>query len=150
MRRRERSAPLVEGTVVILDLDRFSEIVRERGWSEYEPNPATGLLTYLVERFARKWQAVIVYGLDEERGTEEAVIEIPFVEPWEVKEDLEEIKREVNRLGVGITIVAVKGYVTGEPASNRREAYYGTPSRSYAKSILERLKRRGGNTMFIG
>jgi hypothetical protein len=140
----------VEGTIVIMDLDRFGETVRERGWSEYEPNPATGLLTQLVEAFVRKWQAVVVYGLDPERGTEEVVLEIPFVEPYEVKGDLERIKHEVNALGVGITIVAVKGFVTGKPASSRREAYYGTPDRRYAKAMLERLKRRGGNTIFIG
>jgi len=140
----------VEGTIVIMDLDMFGEIVVERGWSEYEPNPATGLLTQLVEAFVRKWQAVVVHGLDPERGTEEVVLEIPLVEPYEVKEDLEAIKREVNKVGVGITIVAVKGVVLGRPAGSRREAYYGTPSRKYAKTILEKLKRRGGNIVFIG
>ncbi|ABM80713.1 hypothetical protein [Hyperthermus butylicus] len=149
-RGRETGHPGVEGTIVILDLDKFGEVVAERGWSEYEPNPATGLLTNLVERFARKWQAVVIYGLDEERGTEEAVLEIPYVEPEEVREDLEAIRREVNRLGVGVTIVAVKGIVTGQPAMDRREAYYGTPFRRYARSLLEKLKRRGGNAVFIG
>ena len=146
----EASFSLAEGTIVVMDLDRFGEVVRERGWSEYQPNPATGLLTDLVERFVRKWQAIVVYGLDPVRGTEEVVLEIPFVEPWEVKEDLESIRRELNRVGVGVTIVAVKGYILGRPARDRREAYYGSPSRSYAKHLLERLKRKGGNMVFIG
>ncbi len=149
MRKRGYKAyPLVEGTVVIMDLDRFGDVVAERGWSEYSPNPATALLTQLVEEFVRKWQGVVVYGLDEERGTEEAVIEIPFVEPEELLEDLKRIKEEMNRLGVGITIVAVRGYVLAQPAS-QREAYALTPTRRQAHSLLKRLKRRGGNTIAI-
>jgi hypothetical protein len=147
---RDRGLAGIEGTIVIADLDRFSEVVRERGWSEYKPNPATGLLTQLIESFVRKWQAIVIYGLDPQRGTEEVVLEIPFVEPYEVKEDLEKIKEEINRLGVGITIVAVRGLVVGKPAKDRREAYYGTPSRKYAKTMLEKLKRKGGNAVFIG
>lgn len=138
----------VEGTVIMLDLDRFSEIVQERGWSEYSPNPATALLTQLVENFVRKWQGVVVYGLDEKRGTEEAVIEVPFVEPEELVEDLRKIKEEINKLGVGITIVAVRGYVVAQPAS-QRDAYTLTPTRRQAHSILRKAKRRGGNTIII-
>ncbi len=138
----------VRGTVIMLDLDQFGEIVRERGWSEYSPNPATALLTRLVESFVRKWQGVVVYGLDEERGTEEAVIEIPFVEPEELVEDLKRIKEEINRLGVGITIVAVRGYVVAQPSS-QREAYTLTPARRQAHSVLRKAKRRGGNTIIV-
>ncbi len=138
----------VEGTVVIMDLDRFSDVVTERGWSEYSPNPATALLTRLVEEFARKWQGVVVYGLDEERGTEEAVIEIPFVEPEELLEDLTRIKQEINKLGIGITIVAVRGYVLAQPAP-QREAYTLTPTRRQAHALLRKLKRRRGNTVVI-
>jgi len=140
---------LVWGTVVVLDLDRFEETIEERGWSQYTPNPATGLLSHLVEQLARKWSAVIVYGLDWERGTEEAVLEIPLVEPEELREDLERIKEEVNKLGVGITIVAVRGYVGLKPAKSRREAYTATPTRRLAIKLLRRAKRRGGNTIII-
>ncbi len=149
MRKRGyKSYPLVEGTVVMMDLDRFSDVVAERGWSEYSPNPATALLTRLVEEFVRKWQGVIVYGLDEERGTEEAVIEIPLVEPEELLEDLKRIKQEINKLGVGITIVAVRGYVLAQPAP-QREAYTLTPTRRQAHAFLKKLKRRGGDTVAI-
>ncbi len=140
---------LVEGTIVVIDLDSFGEVVEERGWSQYKPNPATGLLTHLVEMLVAKWRAVVVYGLDWERGTEEAVLEIPYTEPSELRRDLEEIRREVNRLGVGVTIVAVRGIVGLGPARNRREAYYGTPDRARAVAVLKKLKRRGGNTVYI-
>ena len=147
--RRESGEKLVWGTVLVLDLDRFEETIEEKGWSQYTPNPATGLLSHLVEQLARKWSAVIVYGLDWERGTEEAVLEIPLVEPEELREDLERVKEEINRLGVGITIVAVKGHVGLKPAKNRREAYTATPTRKLATKLLRKAKRRGGNTIII-
>ena len=140
---------LVEGTVIVIDLDRFGEVVEERGWSEYKPNPATGLLTLLVQRLVSKWQGVVIYGLDEERGTEEVVIEIPMVEPEELREDLEEIRRELRRVGVTATIVAVRGYVGLKPARNRREAYTGTPYRRFAVKLLNQAKRRGGDRLVI-
>ncbi len=143
------SQRLVEGTIIVIDLDEFSEEVRSRGWSEYSPNPATGLLTNLVEEFISKWHGVVVYGLDPERGTEEVVIEIPSVEPEEVVEDLRRIKSEVNRVGVGVSIVALKGYVIGRSAKNRREAYYGTPFRAEAIRVLKKVKRRGGNQVVV-
>lgn len=138
---------ILYGTIVILDLDRMSETVRERGWSEYRPNPSTGILSGLVESFARKWNAVVVYGLDWERGTEEAVIEIPEVEPAEVREDLEHIACEVAKTGVTITIVAITGPVIGKRAWDRRSAYEGPRRR--AKRILEALKRKGGGFIYI-
>lgn len=148
-RNGESGEKLVWGTVLVLDLDRFEETIEEKGWSQYTPNPATGLLSHLVEQLARKWSAVIVYGLDWERGTEEAVLEIPLVEPEELREDLEKVKEEINRLGVGITIVAVKGHVGLKPAKNRREAYTATPTRKLATKLLRKAKRRGGNTIII-
>jgi len=141
---------LVEGTVVVIDLDKFEQVVAERGWSEYEPNPATALLTELVKAFTSKWSAYVVYGLDEERGTEEAVIEVPFTEPDELLEDLREIKRRINGLGVGVTIVAVKGYVgLIQRTRNRRAAYKATPTRRYALRLLRNAKRKGGNIIVV-
>ncbi len=142
-------AGLTPGTIIIIDLDRFGEVVEERGWSEYKPNPATGLLTLLVERLVSKWQGVVIYGLDEERGTEEVVIEIPMVEPEELREDLERILEELRRVGVTATIVAIHGYVGLKPARNRREAYTATPYRRLAARLLREAKRRGGNRLII-
>ncbi len=135
--------------MLVIDLDRFGEVVRERGWSEYKPNPATGLMTLLVERLVSKWRGVVVYGLDEERGTEEVVIEIPLVEPEELLPDLEEIKRELEKLGVTATMAAVKGYVGLKPARDRREAYSGTPYRQLAWRLVRRAKARGGGRIII-
>ncbi|MCE4625549.1 MAG: hypothetical protein F7C35_06775 [Desulfurococcales archaeon] len=138
---------LFEGTIIVVDIDRMEETVKERGWSEYKPNPATGKLSQLIEKFASKWGAVIVYGLDWERGTEEAVIEIPLTDPHDVKDDLVEIAREMEETGVTLTIVAIRSPITGRPARSRREAYSGYRRR--AKKILESLKRKGGGTVYI-
>ncbi len=140
-------APLTWGAIVIIDLDRFGDVVRERGWSEYRPNPATGLLSHLVDSLARRWQGLVVYGLDWERGTEEAVLEIPGVEASDLVDDLVGIARELEEQGVRATIVAVTGPILGKPAKNRREAYQG-PRRA-VKRIMESLKRRGGGVVYV-
>lgn len=139
----------VLGTIVVMDLDRFEEYVRLHGLDPYKPNDVTGTLSYLVNEFALKWQGVIVYGLDWERGTEEAIIEIPFVHPNDVKEDLDRIRLIIKNLGASITIVAVYDYVLARMARNRREAYYGTPGRSRAVHLLRRFKRKGGDIVIV-
>lgn len=140
---------LVEGTVVMMDLDKFEEVSRKMGWDQYKPNIITGTLTQLIEWFVSKWHAVVVYGLDPRRGTEEVVLEIPGVESEELKEDLEYIRKTIEMLGASITIVAVKGFVGLKPSSNRRDAYYGTPTRALARKLLIKAKRRGGNRVVI-
>ncbi len=139
----------VEGTIIVLDLDKFEEYVLEHGMDSYKPNIITGTLTNLVEDLVRKWRGVVVYGLDWRRGTEEAIIEIPFTEPNEIAKDLQKIKEEINKLGVGITIVALKDVVICREARDRREAYKGTPARTRALRILRKIKARGGNRLVI-
>jgi len=140
---------LIEGTVVVMDLDRFEEMTEKMGWDQYKPNIVTGTLTQLVEWFASKWRAVVIYGLDPKRGTEEVVLEIPGVEPEELREDLEYIRKRIEELGASITIVAVKGFVGLKPSFNRRDAYYGTPTRALAHKLLTKTKRKGGNRVII-
>lgn len=139
----------MEGTIVVMDLDRFGELVEKRGLSEYKPNIITGTLTSLIDWFVSKWHALVVFGFDTERGTEEIVLEIPGVKPEELKEDLEYIRRRIKELGATITIVAIKGHVGLKPARSRREAYYGTLSRKLAHKLLKSAKRRGGDMVVI-
>ncbi len=139
--------PTLWGTIVVMDLDKFGEYVEEHGLDPYRPNDVTATLTRLVEELARRRGGFIVYGLDPDRGTEEAVIEFPLTEPEELREDLERILGEIKGLGASITIVAVKAPVTGRPARDRREAYSG-PRRG-AKRLLERAKRRGGGLLIL-
>lgn len=132
-----------------MDLDHFKELVRAKGWSEYTPNPVTGTLTYLVQNFISKWFAVVIYGLDPERGTEEVVLEIPGATFEEIKGDLEVIVREIKALGASISMGVAYGPVTGRRAVTRREAYYGTPTRRRALKALKIAKRRGGGKIIF-
>ncbi len=141
----------VEGLIIILDLDRFEEYTLKHGFSQYKPNIITGTLTRLVDEFVKKWQASLIYGLDYERGTEEAVIEIPFGYERldEIVMDLKKIKNVINKLNASISIVVIKDYVIGKRAKNRREAYYGTPGRRRALRILRKIKKKGGNKIIV-
>ncbi|MEM4696501.1 MAG: hypothetical protein QW170_04535, partial [Desulfurococcaceae archaeon] len=111
---------LVEGLIIILDLDKFGEFVEERGLDPYIPNEITGYLTEAVLDFVRKWRGVVIYGLDSSRGTEEAVIEIPgFTDIEGIIRDLERIRDDVNSLGASISIVVLKDMVLAKPANSR-------------------------------
>jgi len=142
------TAPSLQyGTIIVIDIDRMGDIVEERGLNPYKPNDITGRLSMLVDSLARRWNMVVVYGLDWDRGTEEAVLEAPGVDPGELRGDLLRIAVEMKSVGASVTIVAVTGPVSGRPARERREAYTGPRRR--AKRILEMLKRRGGSTVYI-
>ncbi|MEM1685826.1 MAG: hypothetical protein QXO93_01845 [Acidilobaceae archaeon] len=136
------------GTIIIIDLDRFSEFIESRGLNPYSPNDVTGELSRLIDIFKSKHSAIVIYGLDWDRGTEEAIIEIPEVEAESLIEDLKDIAKTINSLGASATIVALTGYILGKEARNRREAYKGDIRRK-AKRILEKLKRRGGNLLYV-
>ncbi|MEM4717643.1 MAG: hypothetical protein QXE81_02650 [Desulfurococcaceae archaeon] len=137
---------LVYGLIVALDLDRFEEYVEARGLDPYVPNIVTGELTNLVEEFARKHQGVIIYGLSRERGTEEAIIEIPLghLNIENILVDLQEIRQRILELGASISIIVIADYVSGKPARDRREAYKGTIGRKRAVKLLREVKSRGG------
>ncbi|MCE4601167.1 MAG: hypothetical protein F7C38_06340 [Desulfurococcales archaeon] len=138
----------VQGTIILIDIDAMEEVMMERGWNEYKPNEATGLLSNLVEDLVRRRHAVVIHGLDWERGTEEALLELPVTRPEEIENDLVEIaKLMCSQAGVSVTIVAVEGPVGLKPV-DRKRVYTG--SRGYAKRLLEALKRRGGGVVYVG
>lgn len=139
---------LSRATVAVLDLDRFKELTKERGWSKYSPNIITGEFSKLVEDFVRKWCAHLIYGLDWNRGTEEAVVEISGVEPNEVLEDLEKIRRRVEELGGSLSIGVAYGPSITIKAKSRREAYL-SPLVRMATKALRKAKRSGGNRMKV-
>ncbi|BAA80869.2 hypothetical protein APE_1864.1 [Aeropyrum pernix K1] len=143
------SATMVEGTIVVIDIDRFEEKTRMLGLDPYRPNRFTALLTNLVEELAVSWRAIVVYGLDRERGTEEAVIEIPLTKPEEVEDDLVRVAREMCEARAPVTIVAIEGLVGPGKPVDRRLAYSGSPDRARARRILEKLKRRGGGAVYV-
>ncbi len=142
-------ARLVPGTIVMIDLDDFEQVTQTLGLDEYKPNFATGELTNLIESFANKKRGVIIHGLDRERGTEEAVIEIPYTSPEEVIKDLEEIMEKLSSIGVKATIAVAEGMVSARPALNPKEAFKGTPWRHAVYKMLRKIKRRGGGRLIV-
>jgi len=139
---------LVEGTVIVLDLNKFKKVTKEKGFNEYKPNIITGTLTHLVENFVRKWNAYVLYGLDYFRGTEEAVIIMPMTKPEEVLSDLEKIRREIEKLGSTLSIGVSYGVIVNIKARNRREAYENITVKNALKALRE-AKRKGGNRIVI-
>lgn len=136
------------GTVIIIDLDRFKEITEKYGFNKYKPNIITGSLTSLVENFVRKWQGTVLYGLDYNRGTEEAVIVLPDIKPEEVIDDLRKMKNEIKKLKVTMSIGLSYGPLDVLKARNRREAYSGLTVKRALKALNE-AKRKGGNKIII-
>jgi len=139
---------LVEGTVIVFDLNKFKKVTKEKGFNEYKPNIITGTLTHLVENFVRKWNAYVLYGLDYFRGTEEAVIIMPMTKPEEVLSDLEKIRREIEKLGSTLSIGVSYGVIVNIKARNRREAYENITVKNALKALRE-AKRKGGNRIVI-
>lgn len=136
------------GTVVIMDLDRFKEMTRRMGWTRYRPNVITGELSRMVEEFSRRWSARVVYGLDWDRGTEEAVLELPGVRPEEIMEDLERIRVEIKRMGGSISMGVAYGPIYPRKARNRREAYSSATAKLALKALRE-AKRLGGDRIVV-
>ncbi|HDI47101.1 MAG TPA: GGDEF domain-containing protein [Candidatus Methanomethylia archaeon] len=145
----------VRGAVVIIDLDRFKEIVEEKGWSEYTPNPVTSELTALIKNLISKHFGVVIYGLDEERGTEEAVLEFPSADEEDLLKDLEEIRKRIEevglqtRSGATVSIGVVFGAIGVSKPAKRRDAYRATPLRLLALRALQKAKRMGGNRVVV-
>ncbi len=145
----------VRGAVVIIDLDRFKEIVKETGWSEYTPNPVTSELTMLVKELISKHFGVVIYGLDEERGTEEVVLEFPSADEEALLEDLEKIRKRIEEVGLQtgsgatVSIGVAFGAISASKPARRRNAYHATPLRLLALRALQRVKKMGGNKVVI-
>jgi hypothetical protein len=97
--------------VIALDLDKFGDLTRKMGWTEYHPNPVTRYLSHAVADFAAAHQATLLCGLDFERGTEEAQIYCSHPDMEAIVKDLETMRREVKNLSettlsVGIARIA--------------------------------------------
>lgn len=145
----------MHGVIIVLDLDRFRKIVKEMGWSEYFPNPITGLLSSLVDELVRKHHAMVVYGLDWKRGTEETILACPSPDMGSLLKDLEAIRRKIEEAGketgsnatIGIG-VAQGPLLRVKPTRSRRELFK-TPTQRLAKRALQKAKQRGGNQMVI-
>jgi GGDEF domain-containing protein len=140
----------VNGAGIFFDLDNFKEIMKKMGWTEFKPNAITGNLTQFVKMFASKHNANILWGLDQERGTEEAYLEVVEPDPDEVYTDLEEIRKKIEELGketksnAHLSIGVAYGKIGNVKPRSRRELTR-TPMGSRAWKALHKAKKIGGN-----
>jgi len=144
----------LNGITAILDLDKFKEVMKAMGWSEYKPNVVTGSLTRLVEEVASKLGGIVVHGLNEERGTEEAVVKFVGADVDEVLKELERVRLEIERIGkesrsnATISIGVYVGPITclkPQPLSEAKKA----PEVVMALRALKKAKKRGGNRIVV-
>ncbi|MBU7033435.1 MAG: hypothetical protein HXS53_12960 [Theionarchaea archaeon] len=96
--------------LIALDIDEFSKVTRQKGWTQYSPNPVTRYLSHAVADLAEAHHATILQGLDYERGTEEAQIYCSSPHLESLIEDLEHIRSTIYSLGgttlsIGIALV---------------------------------------------
>jgi len=142
--------PQTSGAGIFLDLDNFKEVMKKMGWTEFKPNAITGNLTQLIQLFASKHTANILWGLDKERGTEEAYLEVVEPDVEELNRDLENIRKEIETLGkktksnATISIGVAYGNIYNLKPQSRREIVK-SPLGNRAWKALQKAKRSGGN-----
>lgn len=96
--------------IVAVDIDDFSRVTREKGWSPYSPNPVTRYLSHAISDLVHTHHATLLHGLDFERGTEEAQIYCSSPDMNRLIIDVEEMRTQVfslsgTTLSVGIVQV---------------------------------------------
>lgn len=141
---------LVDGAGIFFDLDNFKETMKKMGWSEFKPNLITGNLTQFIQMFASKYNANVLWGLDPERGTEEAYLEVIEPDPEELYNDLEEVRKKIEKLGketkshAHLSIGVAYGKIGNIKPCSRRDLIR-TPLGKKAWKALKEAKRTGGN-----
>ncbi len=121
--------------IISLDLDNFSKITTERGWSQYSPNPVTRFLTHAVSNFAQNHHATVLSGVDSQRGTEEAQIYCSHPDLDKIIHDLNNIRRKIKEMGVTLS-VGIAQVPSDIPAKSLQDY-------PLAKKALRKSKRKG-------
>lgn len=144
----------MQSALVMLDLDRFGKIIKEVGWSEYKPNRITGCLSNLVTNLLSKHHGTHIQGLDNQRGTEEAILFFSAPDLEELLDDLEELKENIYRLGKELVLpitISIGMSVGRPPVIRLRDSRDLTRTLLFksAKKALKTAKKSGGNQIII-
>ena len=121
--------------IIALDLDKFSEVTKRKGWTEYSPNPVTRYVSHAVSEFAEKHHATILYGLDFERGTEEAQIYCSDPDLDSIITDLETIRKTVKNMGETTLSIGIASVTPDIPVKSLKDF-------PLAKKALKESKRK--------
>jgi len=140
----------MQSALVMLDLDQFGMIIKEVGWSEYKPNRVTGYLSNLVTNLLSKHHGTHIQGLDNQRGTEEAILFFSAPDLEELLDDLESLKMKIHLLGkeLALPITISIGMSVGSPPFIRLRDFRDLTQTllfKSAKKALKMAKKRGGN-----
>ncbi|RLI65815.1 MAG: hypothetical protein DRO67_02135 [Candidatus Asgardarchaeum californiense] len=145
----------IKKAVVFLDLDNFGKIVTEHSLSKYTPNIITGTLTHLVYSLVQRYNAVVLHGLDWQRGTEEALIEITEPDMPSLISDLKAIKEKIASLGketgtnATLSIGVAIGYESIFVKPSSRKSLFNTPLRRLAKRALSLAKKKKNDLVLL-
>ncbi len=143
-------------TVVFGDLDNFSECMQKMGWTEYHPNRITAFLTEKAQRLIKIHQAVHLWGLDPNRGTEEFILAF-FQAPQFVKKEMEQLQRDINDLAeeLGAKTSLSIGMATGKLqrmkplANNSKKELKKDPTVFLAYKALRKAKKSNKSTIVL-
>jgi GGDEF domain-containing protein len=140
------------GTFVFLDLDRFRNCIEKKGWSEFKPNSISGFLTEELEKYVRKYRGLVIWGLNKQRGTEEAILF--FHQKSKIIYELfENIRRKIKRLAekldapTSLSIGMVRGAapLIKQIKSHNKKEFKKDPNILMAYRALKKAKKNGGN-----
>lgn len=140
------------GTVVFLDLDNFKKCMESKNWSEYTPNPITRHLTNKIMRYVREYRVFILWGLNRQRGTEEAILFFQYEKDF-IQELIEELRKDVMKLArryhapTSLSAGLAEGKVpkVKKIKSHSKREFKKDPTIFLAYRALKKAKKRGGN-----
>jgi len=145
-----------QGTVVFLDLDNFETCIQRKNWSRYSPNPITRYLTKSIIHLVREYRALCLWGLDEARGTEEAILFFQYNKEF-IRKLLEELRKEIlalakeqnapTSLSVGLASGRIPRVKKIEAHSKRE--FKKDPAILLAYRAMKKAKKKGGNRLIV-
>jgi GGDEF domain-containing protein len=144
------------GTVVFLDLDNFKTCMEEKNWSEYTPNPITRYLTQEIMRYVREYRVLTLWGLDRNRGTEEAILFFQYEKEF-VQDIIEELREDVMTLAHRHNAPTSLSAGLAEGKTPKVKKIKSHSKREFKKDLtiflayraLKKAKKKGGNRIIV-
>lgn len=145
-----------KGIIVFLDLDNFQEVVKLKNWENYKPNPITSFLTHYLQDVIYKYHAVHLLGINEARGTEEAIL-LFYIKLTIIEDIFRELINKISilaknyRIDTGLSIGIARGPISGlnEIKSHSLTEFKKHPTLFLAYKALKKAKSKGGNSIVI-
>lgn len=126
--------------------------MKKKGWSEYTPNPITDFLTEKLEKIRRKYHAWVLWGLNKNRGTEEAILYF-HQNSKKIYEIFDKLRRKISKLAENLDApTSLSIGITRGPApiikrikSHNINEFKKDPGIFLVYRALKKAKKKGGN-----